>query len=331
MQLRDVPTQDIAIAALFNFRVDSERTEDFGALVDSIRRYGLLQPLIVRRIGPNSEKDSHEQNQRFQLVSGHRKYFACSKLGRVSIPCIIMELGDQEAFEVALIENVQRQSLNPIEEAEAFKSYVVNFGRGSISRLAQKIGKSEEYVSHRLLLLGLPKVLAERISRRRLNPSIAIELIWLKNENQQVDLSDEISKNGLSLREVRDITRMIKNENMQVHEAVQHVMQTGQRREVKIVSKKHDDQEDGGECDPWQGYSNNWGDRNQALDMLSRAILVVRTCLAGLDLLVDKSDGSPNLLNVLMNERNNVHTVLDGLIHTSTDYKRNRIRVSLTP
>src|SRR5579862_7786956 len=157
-RLRSISLEEIGTSALLSFRIDPEQTEDFSELVDSIRRHGLIQPLVVRRVNRNNGERGH-----FQLVSGYRRFCACKQLEIPAVPCIVRSLTDQEAFEIALVENVQRRNLNPIEEAEAFKSYVVNFGRGSVSRLARKIGKSEEYVSHRLLLLGLPKVLIERI------------------------------------------------------------------------------------------------------------------------------------------------------------------------
>ncbi len=124
--------------------------------------------MVVRPIKTSGELDERAATAKFELVCGHRRYAACKKLGITTIPCIILPLDNREAFELALVENLQRENLNPIEEAEAFKSYAVSYGHGGVTRLARKIGKSEEYVSHRLLLLSLPGQLLGRINRRLL-------------------------------------------------------------------------------------------------------------------------------------------------------------------
>lgn len=332
--LTNIPLEEITTTALLNFRTQAEQSEDFGGLADSIGKYGLLQPLLVRNKVSYPKKEGLQNLGVFQIVAGHRRYFACKKIGLHSVACIVMELSDQEAFEVALVENVQRQSLNPIEEAEAFKSYVVNFGRGSITRLARKIGKSEEYVSHRLLMLGLPKILLEKISRRLLKPSHATELVWLKNGEQQVDLSNEISEYSLSLREVRAAVRFMKSSNIDVDEVVQRVLKEREAKRPEVLSVATDavraDDADAA-LNPWPEYNERREDNAAAKekDILDHSILILRTCLAGLDLLVNEAQGS-DLLGTFMEERNSVHSILDKLIRVSTDYRRNRVTVPST-
>src|SRR5919106_362647 len=104
-------------------------------LIDSIRKNGLLHPIIVRTRG-----------KFFEIIAGCRRYDACKKLGLRKIICHVVELDDKSAFEVSLIENIQRKSLDPIEEARAFKSYVDNYGWGGLTELASKISKSTAYV-----------------------------------------------------------------------------------------------------------------------------------------------------------------------------------------
>jgi ParB family transcriptional regulator, chromosome partitioning protein len=116
-------------------------------LAESIRKIGLLQPIIVR--SNNSEN--------FEIVAGNRRFSACKKLGLRKIPCHIVELDDKSAFEVSVIENVQRRTLNPIDEGLAFKKYVNEFGWGSVSELSQKLSKSKSYVCKRIKLTQLPK------------------------------------------------------------------------------------------------------------------------------------------------------------------------------
>jgi ParB family chromosome partitioning protein len=231
-----------------------------------------------------------------------------------------MSLDDQKAFEIALAENLQSRSLSPIEEAEAFKSYVTNFGRGSVSRLARKIGKSEAYVSHRLLLLGLPKALTDKISRRLLDPSIATELIWLKSEKSQVELARAVSDFHLSFRQIRDIIHLIRTEDTSVDKAVEMILQT---REDKMVAHRSSEptREQSISEDPWPAYQDTTNDDSQSQEILGHATLVVRTSLAGLDILLEKTNQS-EIYAVLTKERQNIHGVLDDLIRAKISFRK---------
>jgi ParB family chromosome partitioning protein len=162
-------------------------------LMLSIQDKGLLQPIIVR-----PAKDG------FEVVAGMRRYEACKKLGMRRLPAHVVELDDRGAFEVSLLENIQRETLDPIEEARAFRSYVDKFGYGAETDLARKIGKSQEYVSKRIGLLSLPERVQAQIILRRITPSVAQELTLL-NDDDAEELADDIGSMGLTLREVRRI------------------------------------------------------------------------------------------------------------------------------
>lgn len=148
---------------------------DFDTLVTSIREHGLLQPILIRPFGHG-----------FEIVAGHRRFKACRTLRWRFIPAKIRELSDKQAYEIQLTENVSRKSMDPIEEAEAFRRYVIDFGWGGISELAKKIGKSEEYVSHRLQLLKLPDEIKQKIVSNSLNVSQAIEIAQMPTEKQSL-------------------------------------------------------------------------------------------------------------------------------------------------
>jgi len=164
-------------------------------LVFSIERVGLLEPIVVRTM----EKG-------FEVVAGNRRLEACRRLGVRRVLCQIVELDDKEAFEVSLIENVLRETLNPIDEAKAFKQYVDDYGYGGVSELARKIGKSQEYVSRRLQLLALPKEVIEEVMRRHITPSAAQELISL-GDAEALKVMELMNENHLSVREVRNAAR----------------------------------------------------------------------------------------------------------------------------
>ncbi len=171
---------------------------DLGSIVDltaSIKEKGLLQPIVVRPMEDG-----------FEVVAGNRRLEACRHLKMAKIPCHVVELDDKEAYEVSLVENVQRRTLDPLEEAEAFRRYVDEYGHGSISDLARKIGKSPSYVSRRLSLLDLPVRAKKELVRRRISPSIAQELLSLGSEgaDKMVAL---IGERHLSSRQVRKLVQ----------------------------------------------------------------------------------------------------------------------------
>src|SRR5919206_2902098 len=138
---------------------------EFETLVNSIREHSLLQPILIRPL-----------DHAFEIVAGHRRFHACKSLRWRFIPSKIREMSDKQAYEIQLTENIQRKTMEPIEEAEAFRKYVIDFGWGGVSELAKKIGMSEVYVSHRIQLLKLPDDIKEQIFNNRLNVSQALEL-----------------------------------------------------------------------------------------------------------------------------------------------------------
>jgi ParB family chromosome partitioning protein len=123
-------------------------------LAESIEKTGLLQPIVVRANRSNN----------FEVVAGNRRLMACKMLGWSRIACHLVELDDKQAFEVSIIENVQRHTLNPIEEGLAFRKYVNEFGWGGVSELAQKLSKSTSYICKRIKLTELPKDIIDLIS-----------------------------------------------------------------------------------------------------------------------------------------------------------------------
>jgi len=176
-------------------------------LMHSIQDKGLLEPIIVR-----------PAEDGFEVVAGMRRYEACKKLGWRRLPAHVVELDDREAFEVSMLENIQRETLNPIEEARAFRNYVEEFGYGGETELARRIGKSQEYVSKRIGLLSLPQGVQDQIMRRRIAPTVAQELTMLNDEDAE-EMAEEVGAEGLSLREVRRIIR--KRQARERHESEQ--------------------------------------------------------------------------------------------------------------
>jgi ParB family chromosome partitioning protein len=170
-------------------------------LAISIQQHGLLQPIVVR-----------PRQHQYEVVAGNRRLAAIRLLRLRKISCHVVELSDKEAYEVALVENIQHKTLNPIEEAVAFNQYVESFGWGGISELARRIGKSQEFVTKRIQLLRLPERVKEEIIRQRMTPSVALEMLPLEKEAME-EFADFIIKNPLTKDEVRHIIRVSKEEH----------------------------------------------------------------------------------------------------------------------
>ena len=172
---------------------------DFETLVNSIREHGLLQPILIRPL-----------EHGFEIVAGHRRFQACRTL-RWRFVAEIRELSDKQAYEIQLTENIQRKSMDSIEEAEAFRRYVIDFGWGGVSELAKKIGKSEEYVSHHMQLLKLPDEIKHKIVTNSLKVSQAIEIVQIPYDKQR-NITSEVINNGLTVRQIRELKMTLKEE-----------------------------------------------------------------------------------------------------------------------
>ena len=164
----------------------------------SIKNVGLLEPIIVRPL-----EDGYE------IISGSRRYEACKLLGMIQITCHIIDVDDKEAYEISLIENLQQNSMNPLEEAYAFKKYVHTFGWGGESDLARRIGKSQEYVSRRIRLLHLPPSAQQKILNKEVNASLAQELYTL-GEEQIEQVIEDVAANRYSNKEAREMIRTLR-------------------------------------------------------------------------------------------------------------------------
>jgi ParB family chromosome partitioning protein len=166
---------------------------DLEELAKSIRDKGLLQPLIVR---PRGDGD-------FEIVAGERRWRAAQKAGVHEVPVLIRELSDGEALEIALIENIQRSDLNPLEEARAYGMLLNQFSYTQ-QQLAESIGKSRSHIANTLRLLTLPDSVRQMIEDGKLTAGHARTLVAT---DSPAELADRIIKLGLSVREAEDLTR----------------------------------------------------------------------------------------------------------------------------
>lgn len=164
--------------------------EELAALSDSLAKHGIIQPLTVR------ELDSGY----YQIIAGERRWRAARMAGLTEVPVIIIEADDQKTMELALIENLQRQDLNPVEEALGYQSLMKDFGLTQ-EDTAQRVGKSRPAVANALRLLSLPAEILEKIRDGSLSAGHARALLSIKSEKKQLEAMQKILALGLSVRQ----------------------------------------------------------------------------------------------------------------------------------
>jgi ParB/RepB/Spo0J family partition protein len=159
----------------------------------SIREHGVLQPILVRPIGPNS----------YQLIAGERRWRASKLAGLETIPALIEEIDDDTALEISIIENLQREDLSPLDEAAMYDRMVTDHGY-SIRKLADKLGKDKGYVENRLRLADAPDEIRELVSLRKDTLSHAYELMKVQDPKKRQRLADQVARGELTLIRLRD-------------------------------------------------------------------------------------------------------------------------------
>lgn len=178
-------------------------------LSKSIRKYGILQPLLVSKV---EEESNRGMNVYYQLIAGERRLRAAKLAGLPHVPVIIRDdLEEPKAsLEVALIENVQRTDLNPVEEAEAYDRLAKEFGLTQ-KEIAEKVAKSREVIANAIRLLGLPKDIRESLRSGKLSRAHARALLAFSDETKQREMYKQILAGGVSSKEVESIASIAKS------------------------------------------------------------------------------------------------------------------------
>lgn len=197
-------------------------------LADSIREHGVIQPIVLREYGDLSEN--------YEIIAGERRWRAAKMAGLDEIPAVIMTGDELKVAEVALIENVQRKDLNPIEEAMAYKALIERFGLKQ-EEVAQQAGKSRSAVANMLRLLELPDEVLELVQDEKLSMGHARALLGLEDEEKMLPLAETIVEKELSVREVEALVRKY---NI-VPEEIAEVPETNSAMQRRIYMKELED------------------------------------------------------------------------------------------
>lgn len=164
-------------------------------LADSIRTHGIVQPLLVRR-----------QGERYELIAGERRWRAARLAGLAKVPIVVKDVPDRDLLEIALIENIQRENLNPIEEAQAYQRLIENVGLTQ-EALAARVGRDRSYITNYLRLLKLPDDLQKLVIEGRLSTGHARTILGLSQVDLQRKIARQVIDGALSVRATEHLVR----------------------------------------------------------------------------------------------------------------------------
>ena len=166
-------------------------------LAESIKEHGLLQPILVREYGDG----------RYQIIAGERRFRACKLAGLTEIPAIVVERDDKSAAQIALIENIQREDLNPLEEAQAYRALATDYGMTQ-EEISEKVGKSRSAIANAMRLLDLPDEVIALVATKELSAGHARALLGVKNRDAMILLAQKAVEEELSVREIEQLVKL---------------------------------------------------------------------------------------------------------------------------
>lgn len=173
--------------------------EKLAELADSIKKNGLIQPIVVRKHGIG-----------YEIIAGERRYQASKRAGLERVPVIVKDVDDAEMYRLALIENIQRDDLNPIEEAKGYKTLIAMNGVKSLGDLSELVSKSRSSISNIIRLLKLPEEVQDMVSDGRLTYATARAILAIDGEERQIALAQKAVEKGMATSEVEDYVKAVK-------------------------------------------------------------------------------------------------------------------------
>ena len=189
----------VRISGEGQYRLDDGEHSKLDELAESIKTHGLLEPLVVRRRGEGE----------FEIIAGERRWRAAQRAGLREVLVVVRDVSARDAYELALIENVQREDLDPIEFSEALDRLVREHGYTQ-ETLAQRVGKDRSTIANALRLLRLPKTVRERVVGGELSEGHARALLGAPSDDALVELADKVVKGRLSVRQTESLVRGVK-------------------------------------------------------------------------------------------------------------------------
>ena len=221
-------------------------------LKDSIKNSGLLQPITVRKIS----------NGKYEIVAGERRYRACRELGMESIPVIEMNVGDARGYELSVLENIQRENLNPIEEAESYLMLMEVYGYTQ-EKLSEKLGKTRSSVSNKMRILKLPASVKEMVKKGEISYGHARTLLSLSDEKKIEAAAKEIINKGYSVRETERRVKFLINKGNSSDALSGSLDSRGKESENKSQNKNLTDKENNDFSEKeYNGYEEGYEEKD---------------------------------------------------------------------
>ena len=220
-----VTTNKISISSIIPNRFQPRKRfekESLEELSNSIRERGIIQPLIVRK--------SEDQDNKYELIAGERRLQASQNAGLHEVPVVILKADNLKSLEFAIVENVQRKDLNPIEEAEGYQRLINEFHYDQ-EKVAKFIGKSRAHISNCLRLLSLPKKIIKYLEDEKISQGHAKILVGLENSEL---IADKIISKKLSVRQTEGLARLTRNRNIQKTKKDPNILDTENQLSSKI-------------------------------------------------------------------------------------------------
>lgn len=172
--------------------------EALDELADSIKQYGIIEPLVVQKKG-----------KRYEIIAGERRFRAARKAGLKEVPVVVREFADADVFVIALLENIQREDLNPIEEAQAYQRLIEELNLKQ-EDVANKVSKKRSTITNSMRLLKLPKEIRDMLSVGSISEGHGRALLGLADEAKQIELAKKVAEESLSVRETEKLVNELK-------------------------------------------------------------------------------------------------------------------------
>ena len=197
-------------------------------LSESIKENGLLQPILVREYGEG----------RYQIIAGERRFRACKIAGLSEIPAIVLDRNDKDAAQIALIENIQREDLNPLEEAMAYRSLQDEYNMTQ-EELSEKVGKSRSAIANSVRLLDLPDEILTMVASRDLSAGHARTLLGVKDRENMILLAQIAAEQGLSVRQLEEEVKRINKPKKEIKAEPEEAPLVDYFREMELKIQRH--------------------------------------------------------------------------------------------
>lgn len=240
-------------------------------LAESIKQYGIINPILARK-----------KDDKYEIIAGERRFRAAKKIGLTEVPVIIKNADEQQMAELALIENLNRQELTPIEEAKSYVE-IMRIGNQTQQTLAQKLGKSQSSIANKIRLLSLPQEVIDALTNKKISERHARSLLTVQDKNKQLELLNRIINERLTVKETDQIINTREITNTEIKQAINDIMkslniqddETSEYEENKKEEKEDDNMNNGNFFPNFD--NNNAANNNASLNTMNMQSMNMQT------------------------------------------------------